>query len=163
MRHKPTTIQLYTFTFAMIIESYGEMNCYKFIELAWRNERFSWPVCAPGVTNDFPIPGNTKFYSGCHRFAEIPVPCHVPPNWPQLGVRADAGCRKRHQPNETLAAHSFLFDLYTQYMPVLHRLATIHDEGCYSIGGLKITHNSQCVLISYSSVCRRGQVSKALA
>ena len=103
--------------------------------------------------HDFPLPLNTELCSIRRRLAVIPMSCFDPQIRPPFGglgwtQEVDNGTNRHLVP-------TFLFDLYTHYRPVLHRVATLHNAAdrqtdrslaigrlCYSIDGLKTTVNA---------------------
>ena len=113
----------------------------------------SWVNRKP--THDFPIPFNKSFALSADVWPEFQ--CQIiarTQTRPPLGGR---GLRWTHGvkngiPIEMSSPHSFLFDFYMPYRPILPRLATIHNAAnrqtteraigigrlCYSIGSLKM-------------------------
>ena len=77
---------------------------------------------------DFQITLNTKFCSICHRLAVIPLPMcalHLDPLFWRASV--DIGGSKM-VPNNRNLKPTFVFDLYTQHMPILHRFGVVYSH-----------------------------------
>ena len=112
-----------------------------------------WYICN---YHDFTTPIPSKFCSICRRLTATPMSSFDPPIRPPIwGAMVDLGVENGTNLN---LVPRFIFDFYTYYRHILHRLATIHNAAdsqtdrqttdramgkgrlWYSIGGPKIKH-----------------------